>query len=135
VEGQKGKEKDSVGRRVAVGRWSIVKEGTRRRISRHRGWCIGKQPERYVLHREGRRGGTRVEGTRLIKLDIMRNAHPTANWVPTPISLVLIIVAKKHTLNRLSGQFGALARNQKNIANATKRANSQKIRGASKQTL
>jgi hypothetical protein len=50
----------------------------------------------------------------------MRNAHPMANGVPTPIALVLITVAKKHTLNRLSGQFGALARGQKNIANATK---------------
>jgi hypothetical protein len=65
----------------------------------------------------------------------MRNAHSTANGVPTSIALVLITVAKKHTLNRLSGQFGALARGQKNIANATKRAKSQIIRGASKQTL
>jgi hypothetical protein len=116
-------------------RWSIVKVGTRRRINRHRGWCIRKQQERYVLHREGLRGGTRVEGTRLIKLDVTRNAHSMANWVPTPIALVLITVFKKHTLNRLSGQFGVLTRGQKNIANATKRAKSQKIRGASKQTL
>jgi hypothetical protein len=78
-------------------RWNIVKEETWRRINRHRGWCIGKQQERYVLHREGQRGGTRVEGTRLIKRDITRNVHPTANWVPTPIALVLITVAKKHT--------------------------------------
>jgi hypothetical protein len=48
---------------------------------------------------------------------------------------VLITVAKENTLNRLSGQFGALARGQKNIANATKRAESRIIRGASKQTL
>jgi hypothetical protein len=116
-------------------RWSIIKEGTRRRINRHRGWCIGKQQERYVLHREGRRGGSRVVGTRLIKLDITRNAHPTANWVRTPIALVLITVAKKHTLKRLSGLFGALTRGQKNIANAPERAKSRKIRGASKQTL
>jgi hypothetical protein len=41
-------------------------------------------------------------------------------------------VAKKHTLNRLNDQFGALARGQKNIANATKRAKGRIIRGASK---
>jgi hypothetical protein len=79
--------------------------------------------------------GRGVEGTRLIKLDVTGNAHPMANGVPTPISLVLITVAKKHTLNRLSDQFGLLARGQKNIANATKRAKSQIIRGASKQML
>jgi hypothetical protein len=50
----------------------------------------------------------------------MRNAHLTANGVPTSIALVLITVAKKDTLNRLSGQFSALARGQKNIADATK---------------
>jgi hypothetical protein len=50
----------------------------------------------------------------------MRNAHPTANGIPTSIALLLITVAKKNTLNRLSGQFGALTRGQKNIANATK---------------
>jgi hypothetical protein len=65
-----------------------------------------------------------VEGSRLIKLDIMRNVHPTANGVPTLIALVLITVAKKLTLNRLSSQLGAFARGQKNIANATKRAES-----------
>jgi hypothetical protein len=54
------------------------------------------------------------------------------NGVPTSIALV---VAKKDTLNRLSGQFGALARGQKNITNTTKRAESRIIRGASKQTL
>jgi hypothetical protein len=67
---------------------------------------------------------TRVEEKRLIKSDITRNAHPTANGVPTPITLVLITVGKKHTLNRLSGQFGALARGQKNIENTTKGAKS-----------
>jgi hypothetical protein len=51
----------------------------------------------------------------------MRNTHPTTNGVPTPITLVLITVAKKHTLNGLSGQFGALTRGQKNIANIAKR--------------
>jgi hypothetical protein len=117
------------------GRWSIGKDGTRRRINRHRGWCAEKQQKRYVLRREGRGGGTWVEGSRLIKLDITKNAHPTANRVPTSIALVLITVAKKHTLNRLGGQFGALTRGQKNIANATKRTESQIIRGASKQML
>jgi hypothetical protein len=58
-----------------------------------------------------------------------------AKGVPTSIALVLITVAKKHTLNRLSGQFGAFTRGQKNIANATKRAESRVIRRASKQML
>jgi hypothetical protein len=43
-----------------------------------------------------------------------------ANGVPTPITLVLITVAKKYILKRLSGQFGTLASGQKNIANTTK---------------
>jgi hypothetical protein len=34
-------------------RWSISKDGTRRRINWHRGWCGRKQKKRYVLHREG----------------------------------------------------------------------------------
>jgi hypothetical protein len=55
--------------------------------------------------------------------------------VPTPIALVLITIAKEHTLNGLSGQFSALARGQKNITNTTKRAKSKIIRGASKQML
>jgi hypothetical protein len=75
------------------GRGSIGREG---------GWCVRKQEKGYVLHREGRGGGVRIGGTRLIKSDITRNTHPTANGVPTPITLVLIILAKKHTLNRLS---------------------------------
>jgi hypothetical protein len=48
---------------------------------------------------------------------------------------MLITIAKEHTLNGLSGQFGALTRGWKNITNRTKRAKSQIIRGASKQTL
>jgi hypothetical protein len=77
----------------------------------------------------------RVKGTQLIERDVTRNAHPLANGVPASIALVLSTVAKKHTLNRLSSQFGALARGQKNIANATKRAKDRIIRGVSKQTL
>jgi hypothetical protein len=42
------------------------------------------------------------------------------NKIPTPITLMLITVSKKNTLNRLSGQFGAFARGKENIANATK---------------
>jgi hypothetical protein len=33
---------------------------------------------------------------------------------------MLITVAEKNTLNRLSSQFGAFTRREKNIANATK---------------
>jgi hypothetical protein len=33
---------------------------------------------------------------------------------------MLITVSEKNTLNRLSGQLGAIARREKNIANATK---------------
>jgi hypothetical protein len=36
------------------GRWSIGKDGTWRRINRHRGRCVGKQKKRDFLHREGR---------------------------------------------------------------------------------
>jgi hypothetical protein len=61
--------------------------------------------------------------------------HLTANGVPTSIALVLITIAKKQTLNRLSGQFVALTRGQKNIAKATKGAKSRIIRGVSKETL
>jgi hypothetical protein len=60
-----------------------------------------------------------VDGTRLIKSDIMRNAHPTTNGLPTPIALMLITVSKKHTLNRLHSQFGAFMRGKKNIENTT----------------
>jgi hypothetical protein len=70
-----------------------------------------------------------------MKLDVTRNAHPTANRFPTPIALVLITIAKKHTLYKLSGQFGALARGQKNITNTIKRVKSQIIKAASKQML
>jgi hypothetical protein len=64
----------------------------------------------------------RIERMRLIKSDIMRDAHPTTNGVPTAIALMLITVSKKNTLNRLRGQFGAFARGKKNIANTTKQA-------------
>jgi hypothetical protein len=33
---------------------------------------------------------------------------------------MLITVSEKNTLNRMSGQFGAVARREKNIANTTK---------------
>jgi hypothetical protein len=99
VEGQKRKGRTRWGGGWRWGRWCSGKDGAWRRINRHRGWCVKKQEKGYALHREGQGGGTRVEGTRLIKSDITRNAHPTANGVPTPITLVLIAVAKKHTLN------------------------------------
>jgi hypothetical protein len=40
----------------------------------------------------------------------------------TPITLLLIIISEKGTLNRLSGQFGALTRGKKNIANRAKQS-------------
>jgi hypothetical protein len=76
--------------------------------------------KRYILYRVGRGSGARIERTRLIKRDITRDAHPTTNRIPTPIALMLIIVSKKNTLYRLSGQFGAFTRGKENIANATK---------------
>jgi hypothetical protein len=80
-----------------------------------------------IIHRVGTRGGARIEGTRLIKRDITRDAHPTTNRVPTAIALMLITIADKNTLNRLSGQFGAFTRREKNIANATKQTKSRVV--------
>jgi hypothetical protein len=62
----------------------------------------------------------RIERTRLIKSHTLRNAHPTSHRIPTMIALMLITISKKNTLNRQSGQFGAFARRQKDIADATK---------------
>jgi hypothetical protein len=59
------------------------------------------QEEGYVLHRKGQGGWMRVEGMRLIKVYITRNAHLTTNGVPTPITLMLM--TESNTLNRLSG--------------------------------
>jgi hypothetical protein len=77
----------------------------------------------------------RIEGTRLIKSDITRNAHPIANRVPTLIALMLITVSKKNTLNRLSGQFGAFTMGKKNIANATKQTKRRVIRSTTRKAL
>jgi hypothetical protein len=79
-----------------------------------------KQKKGDIIHRVSTRGGARIEGMRLIKRDVTRDAHPMTNKVPTAIALMLITVAEKNTLNRLSGQFGAFTRREKNIANATK---------------
>jgi hypothetical protein len=57
------------------------------------------------------------------------------NRVPTPIALMLITISKKNTLNRLSGQFGALARGKENIANATKQTKRRVIRRTTGETL
>jgi hypothetical protein len=57
------------------------------------------------------------------------------NRVPTPISLMLITVSKKNTLNRLSGQFGAFARGKENIANATKQTKHRVIRRMTREML
>jgi hypothetical protein len=65
----------------------------------------------------------------------MRNAHPMTNGVPTLIALMLIIVSKKNTLNRLSGQFGAFTRSKENIANATKQMKHRVIRRTTGKTL
>ena len=76
---------------------------------RHGGRCVGKYKKGDILNRKGRGSGTRIVRTRLIKGDITGNTEPTSNRIPTSIALVLITIAKKDTLNRLSGQFGAFA--------------------------
>ena len=48
---------------------------------------------------------------------------------------MLITVAEKDTLNRLSGQFGAFTRREKNIANATKRTKSRVVWRTTRETL
>ena len=40
--------------------------------------------------------------------------------IPTPVTLVLIIVSKKDTLNRLSSYFGVFSWSEKNIAHTPK---------------
>jgi hypothetical protein len=109
------------------GRRGRIRTRSRRRDNRDRGGCIRKQKKRDIIHRVGTRGGARIEGTRLIKLDVTRDAHPTTNRVPTAIALMLITVPEKNTLNRLSGQFGAFTRREKNIANATKQTKSRVV--------
>jgi hypothetical protein len=48
---------------------------------------------------------------------------------------MLITVAKKNTLNRLSGQFGAFTRREKNIANTTKQMKSRVVWRNTRETL
>jgi hypothetical protein len=92
----------------------------RRGDMRHRGRRVGKEKKGNIFYRKTRGGRTRVVRTRRIKSHITRNAQPTTNRIPTSIALVLIIVAKKNTLNRLSSQFGAFSRGKKNITDASK---------------
>jgi hypothetical protein len=65
----------------------------------------------------------------------MRNTHPMANGVPTPIALMLITVSKKDTLNILSGQFIVFTRGKNNIANATKQMKCRVIRTTTREKL
>jgi hypothetical protein len=119
-------------------RWHVRKRETGRRKGRdlrHRGRCVGKEKEGKLVHRRARGGRTRVVRTRLIEGHITRNAQPTTNRIPTSITLVLITVAKKNTLNRLSSQFGAFSRSKKNIAHAAKHAKSGVVRRATRETL
>jgi hypothetical protein len=58
-----------------------------------------------------------------------------ANGVPTSITLMLITVSKKDTLNRLSGLLGAFTRGKKNIANATKQTKRRIIRRTTREML
>jgi hypothetical protein len=114
------------------------KSDTRRRRGRdmrHRRRCVRKEKERNLVHRKARGGRARVVRTRLIEGHITRNAQPTTNRIPTSITLVLITVAKKNTLNRLSSQFGAFSRSKKNIAHAAKHAKSGVVRRATRETL
>jgi hypothetical protein len=85
------------------GRRGRIRTRSRRRDNRDRWRCIRKQKKGDIIPRVGTRGGARIEGTRLIKHDVTRDAHPTTNRVPTAIALMLITVAEKNTLNSLSG--------------------------------
>ena len=55
--------------------------------------------------------------------------------IPTPITLMLITVSYKNTLNRLSRQFSVFMRGKENIANTTKQSKSRIIRRAIIKTL
>lgn len=101
-----------------------VRGRRRRRRRRHIGGCIGKKKKRNIVHKKARGGRAGVVRTRLIKSHITRNAQPTTNRIPTVIALVLITVAKKNTLDRLSNQFGAFSRGKKNIAYTPKHTES-----------
>ena len=65
---------------------------------------------------------TRVEGARLIKSDIFGDSQSSSNRVPLTVTFVLQTVAKENTFNRLSSQFGAFMRVEKNKIGTTKQA-------------
>jgi hypothetical protein len=48
---------------------------------------------------------------------------------------MLIIVSKKNTLNRLSGQYGAFARGKENIANTSKQTKYRVVWRMTRETL
>jgi hypothetical protein len=98
-------------------------------------WCIEKCDKRDVFHRKSQGGWTRVERTRLIKGHIMGNTRPSTDRIPTPITLMLIAVSWKDTLNRSSGQFGVFMLMKKNIAITTKQTKRRVIRRTIKKTL
>jgi len=102
---------------------------------RHIAGCIGEKKERKVVHREARGRRTWVVRARLVKSHITRDAQAMTHWIPTPIALVLITVAKENTLNRLSSQFGAFSGGKKNIAHASKHTESGVVRRATSETL
>jgi hypothetical protein len=83
---------------------------------------------RGVTLRRNIRGGSRIEGARLIKSNILRDPHTTSNWIPTTI-------AYEHTINRLRGQFSASTGSKKNIAQTSKKAKTGVIRWMFKKAL
>jgi hypothetical protein len=90
---------------------------------------------RGVTLRRNIRGGSRIEGARLIKSNVLRDPHTTSNQIPTTIALVLGTIAYEHTINRLRGQFSASTGSKKNIAQTSKKAKTGVIRWMFKKAL
>jgi hypothetical protein len=94
-----------------------------------------EKKKREILHNRGRGGRTHKERMRLVKSHIPGNTHPASHRIPTKIILMLITIAEKNTLNRLSEEFGAFTRGKENVANATKQTKHKVVRRAIKEAL
>jgi hypothetical protein len=53
---------------------------------------------------------TRIKKMSFVKDNIPRDPHPTSNWIPTVVYLMLSTVPEKHTISRLSSQLSVLTR-------------------------
>ena len=104
-------------------------------MRRHIVGCIKEKKKRKIVHKEARGRRTWVVRARLVKGHITRDAQTTTNRIPAAIALVLITVAKKNTLNRLSSQFGAFSRGKKDIAHTSKHTKGGVVRRTTNETL